>query len=102
MVLALHFCCLPGVNPVSSVRYPFLQSCQGMLADSLSVWQVRSRCVSRAVQLQSSSALPAGVEQRIANLYAPDLSSCWGIECVQVAFTLASAPCGPPELNTHI
>ena len=47
--------------------------------------QVRDRCVSRARRLQSSSNLPAGVEQRIANLYTPDLSSCWGVECVQVA-----------------
>lgn len=46
--------------------------------------QVRARCVSRALQLQSSSSLPAGVEQRIANLYAPDLSNCWGVEVVQV------------------
>lgn len=36
------------------------------------------------MQLQSGSSLPEGVEQRIANLYAPNLSSCWGVECVQV------------------
>ena len=41
--------------------------------------------MSRARRLQSSSDLPTGVEQRIANLYTPDLSSCWGVECVQVA-----------------
>ena len=41
--------------------------------------------MSRARRLQSSSDLPSGVEQRIANLYTPDLSSCWGVECVQVA-----------------
>lgn len=47
--------------------------------------QVRARCVSRAMNMQSSSSLPEGVEQRIANLYAPNLKNCWGIECVQVA-----------------
>ena len=58
--------------------------------------------MSRAVRLQSSSSLPEGVEQRIANLYAPNLSSCWGVECVQVGavtattgLTHSSCPTGP-------
>ena len=93
--------CLVSV-PCLQCDTPFCTHVRGCWPTFLSVLQVRSRCVSRAVQLQSSSALPAGVEQRIANLYAPDLSSCWGIECVQVAFTFASAPRGPPEPITHI
>ena len=48
------------------------------------ITQVRARCVAQAQRLQQDEALPHGIQQRIANLYAPDLSSGWGIECVQV------------------
>ena len=63
---------------------------QIVLRRSLHAPQVRARCVSRAMQLHSSSLLPDGVEQRIANLYAPNLSSCWGVECVQVGAETAT------------
>jgi hypothetical protein len=51
--------------------------------------QVRARCVARFRSLEQAGQLPADVDQRIRNQYAPDLGSGWGLEAVQ------ARPCAP-------
>ncbi len=46
--------------------------------------QVRARCVAQFHKLMQKNVLLEGIEQRIANQYAPDIACGWGVECVQV------------------